>query len=91
MISMVLSRCWAAIVSAWLTPRQDPPGTTCSRPTRIGTELDEASLLSLAEAISRKIARDRAVMGQGRLMDPAISQEVCHLLFLSLTFAAQVV
>ena len=59
-------------------PRQDPPGTTCPRPTRVGTALDEASLLSLAEAISRKIARDRAVMGQGRHLDPIVSQEVCH-------------
>ena len=59
-------------------PRQDPPGTTCPRPTRVGTALDEASLLSLAEAISRKIARDRAVMGQGRHLDPVVSQEVCH-------------
>jgi hypothetical protein len=42
--------------------------------------LDDASLLSLAEAISRKIARDRASVGQDRLLDPVISQEVCHLL-----------
>jgi hypothetical protein len=94
MISTLISRCWAAIVSAWLQLRQDPPGTapqTCPRPTRVDTALDEASLHSLAEAISRKIARDRAVMGQGRLLGPVVSQEVCHFTIITLTFTAQVV
>ncbi|KAF8260304.1 hypothetical protein EI94DRAFT_1748891 [Lactarius quietus] len=66
-------------LSSWLAPRQDPPGTapqTCLHPTRVSTALDDASLLSLAEAISRKIARDRAVMGQGRLLDAVVSQEL---------------
>ena len=46
--------------------------------------LDDASLLSLAEAISRKIARESASMGQGRLLDPIVSQEVCHFTTLTL-------
>ena len=85
MISTLLSRCWAAIVSVWLPPRQDPPDTaprTCPHSTRVGTAFDNASLLSLAEAISRKIARDRAAMGRGRLLDSVVSQDVCHLLSL---------
>ncbi|KAI9462841.1 hypothetical protein BJY52DRAFT_115229 [Lactarius psammicola] len=79
MISTLLSRCWAAIIAAWLSLRQDPLGTaprTFPRPTRVGTALDDASLLSLAEAISRKIARDRAAIGQDRLLDPVVSQEL---------------
>lgn len=81
MLSTLLSRCWAAIIAAWLPPpRRDPPGTaprTCPRrPTRIGTTLDDASLQSLAEAISRKITRDRAAIGQDRLLDPVVSQEL---------------
>jgi hypothetical protein len=49
--------------------------TTPTPPTRI-SRLEESSLLALAEAIARKISHDRATIGQDRLLDAVVSQEV---------------
>jgi len=54
------------------TPVTGTPPTP-SRTSR----LEESSLLALAEAIARKISHDRATIGQDRLLDAVVSQEVC--------------
>ena len=53
-----------------------PTPLAATPPTRI-SRLEESSLLALAEAIARKISHDRATIGQDRLLDAVVSQEVC--------------
>lgn len=87
MIPALLDRCRAAIIAA-IYP--SPPGTAAAppppqrcRPDRVDALLDESSLLALAEAIARKISKDRAaIVGQGRIPDPVLAQEVCRSLTL---------
>jgi hypothetical protein len=82
MIPALLDRCRTAIIAA-IYP--SPPGTAPQRCRRdpVDALLDESSLLTLAEAIARKISKDRAaIVGQGRIPDAVLSQEVCRFLTL---------
>ena len=82
MIPALLDRCRAAIIAA-ICP--SPPGASpqlCRRhDPSVDALLEESSLLALAEAIARKISKDRAaIAGQGSIPDPVLSQEVCRFL-----------
>jgi hypothetical protein len=53
-----------------------PVTGTSPTPSRT-SRLEESSLLALAEAIARKISHNRATIGQDRLLNTVVSQEVC--------------
>lgn len=85
MIPALLDRCRAAIIAAIYPspPGTAPPPQRAGRHDRVDALLDESSLLALAEAIARKISKDRAaIVGQGRIPDPVLAQEVCRFLTL---------
>lgn len=79
MIPALLDRCRTAIIAA-ICP--SPSGASCRRhDPGVDALLDESSLLTLAEAIARKISKDRAaIAGQGSIPDPVLSLEVCRFL-----------
>lgn len=83
MIPTLLARCRTAVIAA-LGPNPSPELTStttpqpCPRP--VDALLEESSLLALAEAIARKISHDRATIGQDRLLEAVISQEVCRFI-----------
>jgi hypothetical protein len=84
MIPALLDRCKAAIISAIYPSPCNSPSEASSPPRRrasVDARLDEASLLTLAEAIARRISKDRAAtIGQDQIPDPILSQEVCPFL-----------
>jgi hypothetical protein len=84
MIPALLDRCKAAIISAIYPSPRDSPSEASSQPCRrasVDARLDESSLLTLAEAIARRISKDRAAtIGQDQIPDPILSQEVCPFL-----------
>ena len=86
MIPTLLARCRTAVIAALgPNPSHSPSELTstttpqpCPRP--VDALLEESSLLALAEAIARKISHDRATIGQDRLLEAVISQEVCRFI-----------
>jgi len=86
MIPTLLARCRTAVIAALgPSPSHSPSElipTTTPQPClqSVDALLEESSLLALAEAIARKISHDRATIGQDRLLDAVVSQEVCHFI-----------
>ena len=86
MIPTLLARCRTAVIAALgPSPSHSPSeliSTTTPQPClpsqSVDALLEESSLLALAEAIARKISHDRATIGQDRLLDAVVSQEVCR-------------